>query len=196
VLGRFRTKADSQQFRSQCRAAIAAATLDEHLFEDWCVANYRRRVGIKTTGTKVTSSSTRARIEQAEQQAYEKLLAALPQQDRIAATVMETSGDVKELVATCGRIEAEQQKHADILKVLAATIIPDQVLTEDNRLGSLLQILRKRRSCWRKTKRSRGFYRLRTTICDRWRKATKTTGGRRHVCRPLRRFTSSSATTA
>jgi hypothetical protein len=98
VLGRFRTKADSQQFRNQCRAAIAAATLDKRLFDTWCKANDARRVSIKTTGTKVTSAPTRARLEQAEQQSYEKLLAALPQQDRIAATVMETGGDVKQLL--------------------------------------------------------------------------------------------------
>ena len=41
------------------------------------------------------------------------------------------------LVAASGRIEAEQQKQGDVLKVLAAAIIPDQLLTEDNHLVSL-----------------------------------------------------------
>ena len=86
VTGRFR-RYDGRVFRDRCREAIEAKTLDQHLFDAWSVAHDRRRGNIKTKGRWPTISSTRARIEQAEQQAYETLLAALPQQDRIEATV-------------------------------------------------------------------------------------------------------------
>ena len=86
VTGRF-SRYEGWVFRDRCRAAIAAETLDQQLFDVWSVAHDRRRVNIKTTGAKVTNSSHRARIEQAEQQAYETLLAALPYEDRIEATV-------------------------------------------------------------------------------------------------------------
>ena len=96
VTGRFR-RYDGWVFRDRCREAIEAKTLDQHLFDAWRVAHNRRRANIKTKGRWPTISSTRARIEQAEQQAYETLLAALPQQDRIEATVTQGLG-----VATVG----------------------------------------------------------------------------------------------
>ena len=91
VTGRFR-RYDGRVFRDRCREAIEAKTLDQHLFDAWSVAHDRRRGNIKTKGRWPTISSTRARIEQTEQQAYETLLAALPQQDRIEATVTQGLG--------------------------------------------------------------------------------------------------------
>jgi hypothetical protein len=95
VTGRFR-RFDGKVFRDLCRAAIAAETLDQQLFHVWSMAHDRRRGNIKTKGRWPTISSTRARIEQAEQQAYETLLAALPQPGRIEATVTQGLGVAKE----------------------------------------------------------------------------------------------------
>ena len=84
------SRSEGREFRDRCRAAIEAGTLNQQLFDAWCAAHDLRRVNIKTTGARVTSSSTRARILEAEATSYAALLAALPQQCRIEAKVTET----------------------------------------------------------------------------------------------------------
>ena len=92
----------------------------------------------------MTSAPSRARLEQAEQQSYDKLLAALSQEDRVEAKVTETAGDVKHILTQTDEIKGDVAAIKSVVQgVPLQTGTPQERIAAANTSIAILALARK-----------------------------------------------------